>query len=69
MSDVPYESDCILEFHGAVKGNRGSAGAGVVLQDVDGNLVYSSYSTYISHTYHHHLVYAAALGLLVLKFI
>ncbi|PWA97154.1 polynucleotidyl transferase, ribonuclease H-like superfamily protein [Artemisia annua] len=39
LSDSPYESDCILEFDGAVKGNRGLAGAGVVLLDVDGSLV------------------------------
>ncbi|GKE56645.1 polynucleotidyl transferase, ribonuclease H-like superfamily protein [Tanacetum coccineum] len=39
LSDSLYESDCVLGFDGAVKGNCGSAGAGVVLQDVDGNLV------------------------------
>ncbi|GKE05548.1 hypothetical protein Tco_1397566 [Tanacetum coccineum] len=38
--DSLYESDSIIEFDGAVKGNRGSAGAGVVLHDVDGSLVH-----------------------------
>ncbi|GKG28988.1 hypothetical protein Tco_0416353, partial [Tanacetum coccineum] len=33
--DSLYESDCILEFNGAVKGNHGSARAGVVLHDVE----------------------------------
>ncbi|GJS63602.1 hypothetical protein Tco_0678166 [Tanacetum coccineum] len=33
--DSLYESDCILEFNGAVKGNRGLVGAGVVLHDVE----------------------------------
>nr|GFA11138.1 hypothetical protein [Tanacetum cinerariifolium] len=43
--DSTYESDCILKFDVAVKGNRGSAGAGVVLHEVDGSLEYSSNST------------------------
>nr|GEY59292.1 hypothetical protein [Tanacetum cinerariifolium] len=37
---IIYESDCIFEFNGAVKGNHGSARAGVVLHDVDGSLVH-----------------------------
>ncbi|GJT63758.1 hypothetical protein Tco_1015238 [Tanacetum coccineum] len=37
--DSLYESDCILEFDGAVKGNHGSTCARVVLHDVDGSLV------------------------------
>ncbi|GKB96541.1 hypothetical protein Tco_0982678, partial [Tanacetum coccineum] len=32
--DSLYESDSILEFDGAVKGNRGSAGAGVHILDL-----------------------------------
>ncbi|GKE28067.1 hypothetical protein Tco_1443451, partial [Tanacetum coccineum] len=32
------ESDCILELDGEVKGKHRSAGAGVMLHDVDGSL-------------------------------
>nr|XP_043615259.1 uncharacterized protein LOC122587217 isoform X2 [Erigeron canadensis]XP_043615260.1 uncharacterized protein LOC122587217 isoform X2 [Erigeron canadensis]XP_043615261.1 uncharacterized protein LOC122587217 isoform X2 [Erigeron canadensis] len=35
-----YSYACILEFHGALKGNPGRAGAGVVLRAIDGCLVY-----------------------------
>nr|GEV94790.1 DnaJ homolog subfamily C member 7-like [Tanacetum cinerariifolium] len=47
--DSLYESDHILEFDGAVKGNHGSAGAGVVLHDIDGSLRWSLMSRSFYH--------------------
>ncbi|GJU38340.1 hypothetical protein Tco_1191297 [Tanacetum coccineum] len=42
LRQIVYESDCILEFDGGVKRNRGSAGDGVVLHDIYESLQESS---------------------------